>query len=254
MNDDLQLALHLADRAAELSLPSFEDRNFEVERKPDSSLVTSCDKAIEIALREVIARERPQDDVVGEEFGGQPTDGRCWYLDPIDGTSGFVEGIDRWGTLIALAEEGSVTAAVVDLPIQGRRCWAARGEGVYADGSPLRVSTVARLSEATVCDDYRRNIERRTPGHLLVQLAERSRRVHPNDDYPSLTVAGGRADVCLSSEGGPWDWAPFVLLVEEAGGRVTDLEGRRRFDRAPILATNGFVHDECLAAIRESGS
>jgi histidinol-phosphatase len=251
---DLELALELADRAAEMSLVAFEERNFEVERKPDSSLVTSCDKAIEVALREMLARERPKDDIVGEEFGGQPTDGRCWYLDPIDGTSGFVEGTNHWGTLIALAEEGLVTTSVVDLPIQKRRCWAARGQGAFAGKSQLQVSTVATLSEATVCDDYLRNIEHRTPGHRLVYLAERSGGVHPNDDYPSLTVAGGRADIFLASDGGSWDRAPFVLLVEEAGGRVSDLEGRRRFEQPPVLFTNGRIHDQCLAVMRESES
>lgn len=250
MVTDLQLAFALADRAANLSLKAFEDRAFQVERKPDGTMVTTTDKSIETALREMIGRERPGDDVVGEELGGEPTDGRCWYLDPIDGTSGFVEGTDRWGTLIALTEEGLVTTAVVDVPIQNHRFWAARRQGAFADGDRLRVSTVAKLSEATVCDDFRRNIERQTPGHSLVQLAERSRSVNPNDEYSSVSVARGRADVFLASDGGPWDRAPFVLLVEEAGGRVSDLEGRSRFDRTPILATNGLLHDECLAILR----
>jgi histidinol-phosphatase len=247
---DLQLAFALADHAAEVSLKAFEDRTFEVELKPDGSLVTTTDKAIETALRDMIGRARPGDHVVGEEFGGEPNDGRCWYLDPIDGTSGFVEGTDRWGTLIALTEDGLVTTAVVDVPIQDRRFWAARRQGAFADGDRLRVSTVVKLSEATVCDDYRRNIECRTPGHPLVQLAGRSGSVHPNDEYSSVSVARGSADVFLASEGGPWDRAPFVLLVEEAGGRVSDLGGQSRFDRPPILATNGLLHDECLAVLR----
>lgn len=250
MTTDLELAFALADRAAKLSLKAFEDRDFQVERKPDASLVTTTDKAIEAALREMIGQERSGDDVVGEEFGGASTDGRCWYLDPIDGTSGFVEGTDRWGTLIALAEEGLVTTAVVDIPIRRSRCWATRGQGAFVDGNRMQVSPVAKLSQATVCDDYRRNIEHRTPGHPLVQLAERSRSVHPNDEYSSVSVARGRADVFLASEGGPWDRAPFVLLVEEAGGRVSDLKGQSRFDRPPVLATNGLLHEQCLDVLR----
>lgn len=250
MTDDLELAFALADNAAGLSLKAFQERSFQVEHKPDNSLVTTADKAIETALREMIGRERSGDHIVGEEFGGEATDDRCWYLDPIDGTSAFVDGTNRWGTLIALAEGGRVTTAVVDLPTQNRRFWATRGQGAFADGDRLRVSNVAQLSEATVCDDYRRNIERRTPGHSLVQLAEQSRNVLPNDDYSMVAVARSRADVALGSEGGPWDYAPFVLLVEEAGGRVTDLEGRSRFDRPPILATNGLLHDACLDTLR----
>jgi fructose-1,6-bisphosphatase/inositol monophosphatase family enzyme len=120
-----------------------------------------------------------------------------------------------------------VTTAVVDYPAAKRRYWAVRGGGAFADGDPIQASTVAWLAEATVCDDYRRNIERATPGHPFVQLARHCSTVHPYEGRHSmLEVASGQADVALDSGGVPWDYAPFVILVEEAGGVAGDIQGK----------------------------
>ena len=185
-----------------------------------------------------------------KNFGGTPGGGRCWYLDPIEGTTLYIEGSLHWSTLISLAVDGVVTTAVVDYPAAERRCWAVRGDGAFANGDPIRTSNVSRLDEATVCDDYRHTIERSTPGHLLVRLARHCSTVQPPPQgHSQLVVACGEADVAFDSGGGPWDYAPFVLLVEEAGGAVSDLEGKPRFSSGSLLVTNGRLHSQALAAL-----
>lgn len=249
-SSDMPLALALADLAADVSMKAFRSVDLIVETKADGSPVTSVDRTVEGILRDALARYRPTDRVVGEEFGGEPGDGRCWYLDPIEGTSLYVEGRLYWSTLISLVVDGVVTVAVVDYPAIERRYWAVRGTGAFANGDPMKVSAVSRLEKATVCDDYRLNIERATPGHPLVRLGRYCSMVRPPPEgHSQLVVACGDADLAFDSGGGPWDYAPFVLLVEEAGGAASDVQGRPRFDSGSLLVTNGRVHSQALATL-----
>jgi histidinol-phosphatase len=249
-NSDLSFALELADLAANVSMKTFRRAKLTVETKADGSPVTEVDRTVEGVLREALARYHPSDRIVGEEFGGEPDRGRCWYLDPIEGTSLYIEGSLHWSTLISLAIDGVVTTGVVDYPAAERRCWAVRGDGAFANGNPMHTSTVSRLEEAAVCDDYRHNIERGTPGHPLVRLAHHCCTVQPPPQgHAQLAVACGEADVAFDSGGGPWDYAPFVVLVEEAGGVVSDLQGKSRFDSGSLLVTNGRLHSQVLAAL-----
>src|SRR6201998_1973045 len=148
--DDLTMALTLADRADALTSPRFGALDLRVDTKPDLTPVTDAARAVEADLREVLGRERPDDSVVGEEFGGTTTfSGRQWIIDPIDGTKNFVRGVPVWASLIALLEDGVPTVGVVSAPALRRRWWAARGQGAFAavDGAPprrLSVSSVAR--------------------------------------------------------------------------------------------------------------
>jgi histidinol-phosphatase len=249
-DDDLALALELANLAATLSLKRSGAQDLRVEQKPDGSVVTEVDRQIEQALRTKLVQSRPDDKVVGEEFGGSAGQGgRCWYLDPIDGTTSFIDGTQRWSTLIALTVDGAVVLGVADFPAQDRRYWAAKGQGAFLNGQRLAVSAATSLAQATVCDDYRHHIEQGTPDHPLVRLARRCRSVRPHSDHSMLIVARGLADAAVGFDGGPWDYAPFVIIVAEAGGRTTDREGRSRFDTGSLLATNGHLHDEALAVL-----
>ena len=145
-NSDLPFALELADLAADVSMKTFRRAELTVEAKADGSPVTEVDRTVEGVLRDALARYHPSDRVVGEEFGGEPGRGRCWYLDPIEGTSIYIEGSLHWSTLISLAVDGVVTTGVVDYPAAERRYWAVRGDGAFANGDPMQVSTVARLT------------------------------------------------------------------------------------------------------------
>jgi histidinol-phosphatase len=249
-NSDLSFALELADLAAHESIRAFRSTDLMVETKADGSPVTEVDRRVEGILRDALDRYHPSDRVVGEEFGGKPDSGRCWYLDPIEGTTLYIEGSPYWSTMISLAIDGVATIGVVDYPVAERRCWAARGQGAFANGDPMQASAVSRLEEATVCDDYRHNIERGTPGHPLVRLAQRCGAVHPPPHgHSHRVVACGQADVAFDAGGGPWDYAPFVILVEEAGGVVTDVQGKARFDTGSLPVTNGRLHSQALATL-----
>ncbi|MGH3981051.1 MAG: inositol monophosphatase family protein, partial [Pseudonocardiaceae bacterium] len=150
---DLQLALALSDTADAITLRRFTARDLRVDRKPDRTPVTDADLAVEDAVRAVLAAQRPDDTVVGEERGGSETGGRAWVLDPIDGTKNFLRGLPAWATLIALVSGGRPVVGVASAPALGRRWWAADGAGATVRGPdgaarPISVSGVSELADA----------------------------------------------------------------------------------------------------------
>ena len=244
MSADLDFALALADEADALSLPRFRAVDLRVETKPDLTPVTDADRAVERALRERIARERPGDTVLGEEEGDEGGDVR-WILDPIDGTKNFSRGIPVWASLIALERDGVVVCGVASAPALGHRWWAARGEGAYRDGERLAVSKIARLEEATVSFSRSGLRDPRT-----IELALAAWHAQPFSDFwAHLLVAEGGVDVAAEHVMNTWDNAVLQVIVEEAGGRFTDLAGSPRVDGGSAVSTNGLLHDEVLARL-----
>lgn len=244
MSADLDFALALADEADALSLPRFRAVDLQVETKADLTPVTDADRAVERALRERIARERPVEAVLGEEEGdeGGPT---RWILDPIDGTKNFSRGIPVWATLIALERDGVVVCGVASAPALGHRWWAARGEGAHRDGERLAVSRIARLEDATVSFSRSGLRDPRT-----IELALAAWHAQPFSDFwAHLLVAEGGVDVAAEHEMNTWDNAVLQVIVEEAGGRFTDLAGNQRIDGGSAVSTNGLLHDEVLARL-----
>lgn len=253
-NPDLELALELADLASDIALPRFRDRDFTVTIKPDGSPVTDVDQAVERALRARLAELRPDHAVLGEEYGASGDGEWRWYLDPIDGTARFVDGDPNWMTFVALGRGADIAVGVVAVPARSERWWAAKGAGAFRDGDRLAVSNVAGLSDATVNDDWRGTLENRVPGRPLTAVGERARRVRPRDGHGFLAVAVGQADVALSGGGYAWDYAAPKLIVEEAGGRFSDLAGQARIDSRNALVTNGRLHDEVLEVVRAAAT
>ncbi len=251
MNPDLAFALELADLADSLSLPRFRAADLVVETKPDMTPVTDVDQAVEQALRDRISRDRPDDGVVGEEFGADGSEGARWIIDPIDGTKNYVRGIPVWGTLIALERDGGIAAGVVSAPAMSRRrWWAALGEGAFADDRPIRVSEVSRLDDAQMLFGGL-NAWKRT-GFLdrLLDLALRCWRGRGFGDFwMHMLVAEGAADIAAEPEVSVWDLAAVKLIVEEAGGRFTDLSGRATPSGGSALSTNGLLHEEALSIL-----
>jgi len=244
--DDLALALALADRADAVTVPLFRSRDLAVETKPDLTPVTEADRGCERALRAAIADARPGDAVLGEEYGSTGTSAREWVLDPIDGTKNFVRGAPVWATLIALRENGVVTTGVVSAPALGRRWWASRGGGAFGDGVPLSVSRVADLGDAFLSYSSLGGW-----GGRLDALAERVWRTRAFGDFWSyMLVAEGACDVAAEPEVSLWDLAALQVIVEEAGGRFTTLDGEPRPDGGSAVATNGLLHDEVLNLLR----
>jgi histidinol-phosphatase len=247
VHPDLVLALALADEADALSLPRFRDETLAVETKPDLTPVTEADRAVEARLRELLAHERPADGVLGEEGGETGSARRRWIVDPIDGTRNFSRGLPVWATLIALEQDGVVEAGVVSAPALGRRWWAARGEGAFADGEPLRVSRIERVEDAVVSFAPTSLRPGREP---VLELARRAWHPQPFSDFwMHVLVAEGAADVAIDPVVEAWDVAAVKVVVEEAGGRVTDLAGGDGFAGGSAVSTNGLLHDEVLRAL-----
>jgi histidinol-phosphatase len=234
---DLAFALELADLADSLSLPRFRAADLRVETKPDLTPVTDADRAVERALRERIAAVRPGEGVFGEEEGDASGGSVRWILDPIDGTRNFSRGIPVWATLIALEREGTLTVGVVSAPALGTRWWAARDEGAFAGGEPIRVSAVARLDTAAASCSLARDLGAIEP-HVW-----HARGI--GDFWQHVLVAEGALDAAVDTKLELWDSAAVELVVTEAGGRA-GLAADGQF-----ITTNGLVHDELLALLRD---
>ena len=257
--DDLTLAHELADAADAITLDRFRALDLHVETKPDLTPVSDADRAVEQAVRRRLASRRPGDAVLGEEYGqtaGTAGDGpRRWVVDPIDGTKSFVRGVPVWATLVALQVDEHVEVGVVSAPALGRRWWAARGLGAhagssYADGRRLQVSRVTSLSDAHLSYSSLTGWEDqgRLPG--LLDLSRNVWRTRAFGDFWShMLVAEGAVDISCEPEVSLWDLAALQVVVEEAGGRFTDLSGAARPDGGSVVCSNGPLHDEVLAAL-----
>jgi histidinol-phosphatase len=224
--DELEYALSLADDADAITLSRFRAADLNVETKPDLTPVSEADRLVESTLRERIARERPGEPVLGEEGGGGDASG--WILDPIDGTRNYTRGIPIWATLIAYADR----IAVVSAPALGRRWWAERGQGAYADGHRIHVSAIDRVEDATLL--YA--LDRPVPARAFDAWHLRGL----GDFWAHMLVAEGAAEVAVDAVGlAIWDTAAVAVIVQEAGGAFTD-----------HISSNGLLHEEARATLR----
>ncbi len=254
VSDDITLALQMADEADALTLARFGALDLRIETKPDLTPVTDADKSAEELLRGLLAANRPDDTVMGEEFGGTAVfEGRQWVLDPIDGTKNFVRGVPVWSTLIALLQDGAPTVGVVSAPALARRWWASSGEGAFMsfNGASRRISVsgVATLDAASMSfsDLTTGWQERRT--HFL-ELTDAVWRVRGYGDFWSYClVAEGAVDIVAEPEVKLWDLAPLDILIREAGGQFTSVEGSPGPHGGSAVATNGLLHDEVLGRL-----
>jgi histidinol-phosphatase len=256
--DDLALALELADLADEITLGRFRAVDLVVETKPDLTPVTEADRTVEQALRARLAVARPDDGIVGEEFGAADGTGgrRRWIIDPIDGTKSYVRGVPTWATLLALEQDGEVIVGVVSAPEVHRRWWARRGEGAWLDdrlaGAPRRlaVSAVRELSDAQLSFGGLEDWNDIGRIDVLLELSRSCWRTRGLGDLWSyMLVAEGAVDIGLDPVVSVWDLAAPKVIVEEAGGRFTDFGGVARADGGSGLATNGLIHEAVLAIV-----
>ncbi len=252
MNDDLAFAHELADLADSISMKWFRAVDLRVETKADFTPVSEADRGVEEALRDRIASERSGEGVIGEEFGVEDAPKGRWIIDPIDGTKNFVRGIPIWATLIALERDGIVQAGLATAPALGRRWWAARAEGAYADGQRITVSKVDRLEDAQVCFGGVRTWREKGLLENFLDLAIRAQRTRGFGDFwMHLLVAEGAADVAAEMEVSVWDLAAVQVIVEEAGGRFTDISGQPTPSGGSAVSTNGTLHHEVLRILNE---
>jgi histidinol-phosphatase len=251
--DDLALTLELADVADSITLERYGAADLEVVTKPDLTPVTEADTAVERAIRDRLASVRPQDSVIGEEYGDTGAATRRWIIDPIDGTMSYVRGLPFWATLIALQDGNDVVLGVVSAPALHRRWWAARGTGAYLDdglgAAPrrIRVSAIAELGDAHLCLSAASEWEAIGRLDAILELERRCWRTRGYGDLWSyMFVAEGALEIGLDPKASVWDLAAMQVIVEEAGGRFSDLSGIARLDGGNAVATNGLLHEAVL--------
>ena len=255
----LELATAACDEADAIARGAFR-RDLDITTKPDRTYVTQADTAIERAIRARILAAYPDHGLVGEEYGVEAGAGSTrWYNDPIDGTHNFIRGVPLFGTLLAVERDGELQAAVISAPALRGRWWARRGGGAWAQAAdeaeprPIRVSRVATLGDAQVLYGSGHDLEASglAPGfHALLGDVWRERGF--GDFWGYALLAEGAAEAMVEVELSAWDAAAPTVLIEEAGGRVTDFSGRRAIDSGSFLATNGLLHDEILRRLRGS--
>jgi histidinol-phosphatase len=249
MGDDLAFAHLLADLADAVTMPRFRAADLRVDTKPDTTPVSDADRAAEEAIRQRVHRGRPGEGVIGEEGGDEGGDVR-WVVDPIDGTKNFVRGVPVWATLIALEREGEPAVAVVSAPALGRRWWATRGGGAFADDETIRVSHIVRLEDASISVTNPASMARAGLGQEYMALSHHAWASRGFSDFwQHMLIAEGGVDVALEPEMNLWDYLPVQLIVEEAGGRCTDFAGAPPRHGGSFLATNGVLHDAVVTAL-----
>jgi histidinol-phosphatase len=256
--DDLELGHELADLADVITMKHFRAEGLTVDTKPDMTPVSEADTEVERAVRDRVAAARPSDAVVGEEFGAEEAGagGRRWIIDPIDGTKGYVRGMPVWATLLALEEDQQIVVGVVSAPALRRRWWASSGTGAFvADGLSaeprrIQVSGIRELGGAQFCPGDLDEWEGIGRLEGMLELSRRCWRTRGLGDFWSyMLVAEGAAEIAADPVVSIWDMAASQVIVEEAGGRQTDLSGAARPDGGSGLATNGLLHDAALALL-----
>ncbi|HEU4642331.1 MAG TPA: histidinol-phosphatase [Gemmatimonadaceae bacterium] len=225
--------------AGDVALEHFRSR-LAVEAKGDGSPVTIADRAAERAAREWIERRFPADGILGEELGTvRPDAPRRWVVDPIDGTRTYIRGVPLWGTLVAVVEGDEVLAGAAYFPALGEMLAAAPGAGCWWNGARCSVSSVSSIADATVLTTDERFTHAPARAAGWRRLAERAALCRSwGDCYGYLLVATGRAEVMADGVLAPWDAAPFLPIIEEAGGVLTDWSGCRTSFGGSAVATN----------------
>ena len=253
-----RLLNEIAEEADAIAMRYFRGDELRVDRKGDGTAVTQADRAVEEMARAKVAASGLPLDVLGEEMGGgdakSPSAERArMIIDPIDGTEEFSRGIPTFGTLMGIESNGEIVAAMVSAPGLHSRWWAYRGEGAYRDEKRLHVSNVTSLGKAmvfTTGTGPSKNAHDQAKIRALLDAARNSRSF--GGFWQHMLVAEGAIEVALDWTSKPWDLAPLGIMVEEAGGRSTNVRGERTIYTGQLVSTNGIIHDEVLAILRRS--
>jgi histidinol-phosphatase len=249
----------IAEEADAIAMRYFRGGQLGAERKRDGTVVTHADKAVEEMAHGKVKTSGLAMDVVGEETSSEAPkeaarNGRArMIIDPIDGTEEFSRGIPTFGTLIGIEEDGEIVAGMVSAPslARGSRWWAYRGKGAYRNGQRLHVSRIARLAESmvfTTGTDPSKDMEARARLRRLLDAARNGRSM--GGFWQHMLVAEGAIEAAIDWISKPWDLAPLGLIVEEAGGKSTTIDGERTIYKGRFVSTNGLLHEEVLQLLR----
>jgi histidinol-phosphatase len=256
--EDLALAHLLADIADSIALERYQALDLVITTKPDNTPVTDADRAVETAIRQALATHRPDDGLLGEEFGSDISGAkRYWVIDPIDGTKNFMRGVPTWACLIALVEvtdDGTqeVVVGIASAPALSRRWFASATGGAFVtfNGATkkISVSKVASLSDASIAySDFIGFGDRLEPFQNMLSLAWRTRGM--GDFWSHMLVAEGAVDVAVEPTLAVWDMAALDIIVREAGGTFTNMSGKTGPFGGSGVSTNGILHNSVINGI-----
>jgi len=249
----------IIEEADAIAMKYFRSDEIAAQKKSDGTVVTIADKAVEAMALKKVAESGIPLNVVGEETSKEaPTqparDGRPrMIIDPIDGTEEFSRGIPTFGTLIGIEENGEIVAGIVSAPAlsQGTRWWAYKGEGAYRAGKRIHVSRRNKVEEAmffTTGTGWAKNMEARKSMRRMADAARSSRSI--GGFWQHMLVAEGAVEAAVDWVSKPWDLAPLGIIVEEAGGKSTTIDGERTIYKGRFVSTNGILHEQVLHLLR----
>lgn len=241
---ELQTAIEATKVGATLALKYF-NKNIEVETKKDSSPVTIADRESEKAIRSFILTKFPNAKFVGEEGGGNKNEKEFWIIDPIDGTRSFSRGLHTWGVLISLYKNNQVVIGVIYSPLLKEVLYAERGKGAYRNGKKIHVSKIDSLKKAYVGYGSLKYFKNK---QAIIRLAEESGSTRsPDITYSTSMVACGSMEASVDPYADTWDGAPFKVIIEEAGGKLTGLDGKEwSLNSRGLIASNGLLHNKIV--------
>ncbi len=247
----------IAEEADAIAMRYFRADELRIERKSDGTAVTQADRAVEEMARAKVAASGLTLDVLGEEMGGENaksanSSGRArMIIDPIDGTEEYSRGIPTFGTLMGIEWNGEIVAGMASAPALGARWWAYRGEGAYRDGKRIQVSNVGKLSDAMIFTTGTGPSKDGTARDRLRRLADAARSGRALGGFwQHMLVAEGAVEVAVDLTSKPWDLAALGIIVEEAGGRSTNISGDKTIYTGQLVSTNGVIHEEVLKILR----
>ena len=253
-SDELFFALEVCKNAGAIAM-NYLEKGFDVANKSDGTEVTKADKECEAYIRDRISKAYPGDSLLGEEEGESAaiTNGRQWIIDPIDGTSNYAKHMPIFATLLALEEDGEIVLGVVHAPAMAETYWAARGQGAFKNGMAISVSKIDSLSKGQVNYGEIKRLLSMGYWEGFTKIISNARRTRGFGDYLSFgTVFEGKADATIELGVKVWDLAPMKIIVEEAGGRFSDLSGGTSVREGSCVISNGLIHDEVLTMLKSS--
>lgn len=255
LTDDIRLMHLMADDADSLSMSRFKAQDLRISTKPDTTPVTEADTAVEESIRRTLSRTRPRDAVHGEEFADTGDGNRRWIIDPIDGTANYLRGVPVWATLIALEVDGEVVASVVSAPALARRWWASKGGGAFTgrsilNATQIQVSRVANIGDASLSfSDVVHWVDSGRGQGFINLMRETWRQRAYGDFWSHMLVAEGAVDIACEPTLALYDMAALDIIVREAGGSFTSLDGKPGPWGPGAVTTNGLLHEAALAVI-----
>ncbi len=247
MTNKLQTAIEAAKLGGEIALAYF-NKDLGIQIKDDKTIVTKADKEVEHEIMQYISSKFPKAKFVGEESGGDRKEKSFWIIDPIDGTRSFVRNIPTWDVLIAYCENGEIVLGVAYFPVLNTIAWAEKGKGAFVDGKQIHVSNIDQLNKSFLGFGH---IKSYSP-EIIVNLIKNSWNVRNMAGYTAYLVAKGSMEVYIAPSNKVWDFAPYKILIDEAGGKLTKLDGTTwDFETVGGILSNGLVHDEVVEIINK---